>query len=266
MTVHHARRAIELKFSTPDMLRHVDDPIQSDLSAATFSRGCLFLSCDETAGVDRLTEQDGHWGDHRHFNLGELLDLPDGPAGEMDIEGLCCDDDWLWVVGSHALKRKKPDAEDDGATNLAAMTAVTREANRYFLGRFPLSGADGDLRPVRRAGSRRAEHVRFGKTKSRLMRWLGKDPHLAPFLSLPSKENGLDIEGIAARGLRVWLGLRGPVLRGYAVILELEMKVTGKSGLKAKRIDGRRRYRKHLLPTRASASAISPSTATISWC
>ena len=31
------------------------------------------------------------------------------------------------------------------------------------------------------------------------------------------QENGLDIEGIAVEGDRVWLGLRGPVLGGHAV-------------------------------------------------
>ena len=43
----------------------------------------------------------------------------------------------------------------------------------------------------------------------------------------------------------MWLGLRGPVLRGWAVILELELEQDD-DGLDARRIDGRRRYRKHL--------------------
>ena len=37
---------------------------------------------------------------------------------------------------------------------------------------------------------------------------------------------------------------------GWAVAIEMEMKVTKAGHLKPKRIDGKRRYRKHLLPTR----------------
>ena len=45
---------------------------------------------------------------------------------------------------------------------------------------------------------------------------------LRPFLDIPAKENGFDIEGVAARAERVFIGLRGPVLRGWAGILDLE--------------------------------------------
>ena len=99
---------LELRFADHAVLAHLEDPIEEDLSAAACSDGSLFPSCDEAAGVERLTEAGEHWGNHRHVSLAELVDLPGGPKGEMDIEGLACDDGWLWVVGSHALKRKKP--------------------------------------------------------------------------------------------------------------------------------------------------------------
>lgn len=67
---------------------------------------------------------------------------------------------------------------------------------------------------------------------------------------MPSKENGLDVEGIAVRGDRAWLGLRGPVLRGHAVVLGLDLKEPKKGRLKACRVDGSRRYRKFLIDTR----------------
>jgi hypothetical protein len=41
-------------------------------------------------------------------------------------------------------------------------------------------------------------------------------------LPLASKENGFDIEGLAVLGKRLFLGLRGPVLRGWATLLEIE--------------------------------------------
>jgi Protein of unknown function (DUF3616) len=241
---------LTLRFKDPRVIEHLDDPVEHDLSAAALSEGSLFLSCDEAAGIERLTDQGDHWGGHRHFNLGTLVDLPAGPDEEMDIEGLECDGGWLWVVGSHALKRDKPEAGDSAQRAMRRMKEIDRDPNRYFLGRFPLARRDGGLAPVAGEGGRRPETIRLHKKRSKLIDWLADDAHLGPFLTTASKENGLDIEGLAARERRVWLGLRGPVLRGWGVVIELEMKLTGSGHLKARRIDGKRRYRKHLLPTR----------------
>jgi hypothetical protein len=54
-----------------------------------------------------------------------------------------------------------------------------------------------------------------------LLRALAADPHVGPFLEIPGKDNGLDIEGLAVVGDRLLLGLRGPVLRGWSVVLEM---------------------------------------------
>ena len=56
---------------------------------------------------------------------------------------------------------------------------------------------------------------------NQLIEALAEDEHLGPFLQmgLPSKDNGFDIEGLAVQGNQVFLGLRGPVLRGWAIIL-----------------------------------------------
>jgi hypothetical protein len=76
------------------------------------------------------------------------------------------------------------------------------------------------------------------------------DPHLGMFLTIPGKDNGFDIEGLAVAGTRLFLGLRGPVLRGWAVILELEL-VEDKdqpSMLRLLPIGPKKRpYRKHFL-------------------
>jgi uncharacterized protein DUF3616 len=55
-----------------------------------------------------------------------------------------------------------------------------------------------------------------------------EDEHLKKFFSTPGKDNGFDIEGLAVAGNRVFIGLRGPVLRGWAVLLELELEVDDK--------------------------------------
>lgn len=127
------------------------------------------------------------------------------------------------------------------------MSELRFDRNRQLLAKVPLvQRADGAW-PVARDGDRRARHVAFGKD-GRLRRYIAKDGLLKDFVALPSKDNGLDVEGLAARGDRVWLGLRGPVLRGHAVVLEMQMDDRGKHGMKPRRIDGRLRFRKHLLP------------------
>ncbi|QQA41162.1 DUF3616 domain-containing protein [Pelagovum pacificum] len=243
-----ADRIITLDFKGHHLLEHVDDPIQKDLSTVTRHGDSLFFSCDETAGVDRLTKSGKDtWGNHEHFNLGEMVDLPAGPKGEMDIEGLSVNGDWLWVCGSHGLKRDKPKLDRKGPKKaLKRLSRIDGDENRYFIGRFPLKKTKSGMEPCVEDGDRKALHVRLAKQPSKLKHWLRKDDHIAAFLDLPCKENGFDIEGLAVKGNRLWLGLRGPVLRGHALIIELEMKE--KNGfLKAKKIDGRARYRKHFM-------------------
>jgi hypothetical protein len=64
---------------------------------------------------------------------------------------------------------------------------------------------------------------------------LADDEHLGPFLGIPGKDNGFDVEGLAAlgepsEGATVLLGLRGPVLRGWAVILEVRLGPSDEPG------------------------------------
>jgi hypothetical protein len=81
---------------------------------------------------------------------------------------------------------------------------------------------------------------------------LADDPHLEGFTRsrpIPGKDNGIDFEGLAVAGDRVFIGLRGPVLRGWAVIVELE--VGDGPAIEPQPIGtGGRRYRKHLLDLR----------------
>src|SRR5688500_4637943 len=81
---------VPLTFSDWTPIRHLEDPLHKDLSAVTRTGDCLFLACDETASVERLRRLDnGSFGDHEHFVLDALVDLPIGADGEIDIEGLC---------------------------------------------------------------------------------------------------------------------------------------------------------------------------------
>jgi len=87
-------------------------------------------------------------------------------------------------------------------------------------------------------------------TGNELTRALSQDEHLQPFLEIPGKDNGFDIEGLAVANGRILLGLRGPVLRGWAVILEVELRENKQdpSILKLKNIGpADQPYRKHFV-------------------
>ena len=63
-----------------------------------------------------------------------------------------------------------------------------------------------------------------GRTAAEVTRALADDPHFGPYLAIPGKDNGFDIEGLAVDGQRVLLGLRGPVLRGWSALLEIAVE------------------------------------------
>jgi Protein of unknown function (DUF3616) len=247
---------LTLHFQPHSRLEHVDDPLPHDISAVAVAGRTLFTACDETATVERLVRgSDGDYHQQENIALGDHFELPDGPRGEMDIEGLAIDGDFLWITGSHSLKRDKPDlAKDDNADALDELEEIDRNANRYFLGRLLLVvDRDGLHRPAppgEKAGKGGPACLKMsGKGSNALTKVLHRDRHLAASVRMPCKENGFDIEGLAAKGDRVFLGLRGPVLSGWAVVVELQLKASKPGRLKLRKLGGTgRRYRKHFLP------------------
>lgn len=202
-----------------------------DISAAARIGDTLFLGADECADLEILGLVGEQFAEHRRIRLGEAFDLPGGPDEEMDIEGLAVDDGWLWVVGSHSLTRKKPKKskplDDHGLKRLAHLK---QRPNRMFLGRLPLmETGDGrwDVALDGTADGRRPQMLPIGKHGGDLYRALKKHPLLGPFCALPAKENGLDVEGIVVDGQRVGLGLRGPVINGWALVIEAQIAPTG---------------------------------------
>lgn len=234
-------------------------PIRDNLSAVEAVGNCLFVADDEGARIDRLSATGpGAYGGHLPFFLGDVFDLPESDSkdgkeipDEVDIEGLATDDGWLWVVGSHSHVREKPEAgKHDAGAALKLLTDVDRKPNRFLLGRIPLCPAGAPGMVVLRAedGKRRAGCLKIGKKHNALTKALKKDEHFGRFLHIPAKENGFDVEGLAVRGKRVFLGLRGPVLRGWACILELCVESTKSGRLKLTEPDGDGPpYRKHFM-------------------
>jgi hypothetical protein len=193
-----------------------------DLSAAVQIDGDLWLGTDEGTRLPRLRPDGrGGYGEVSWYPLGELLDLPGGDGEEIDIEGLGHDQDALWVVGSHSPRRRDADGDDSEKQRLRRLGQVRRRGNRYTLARLPLAreSASG-LIPVRRtADGRRAARLDGGRRRNLLTDALRDDRHLGRFLRIPGKDNGFNVEGLAAAGGHVFLGLRGPVLEGWSVVL-----------------------------------------------
>jgi hypothetical protein len=134
---------------------------------------------------------------------------------------------------------------------------MVRETNRYLLARIPVvrdeRSGRAELRrtwrdPRSRSATLHAAQL-FGTGKTNLLiDALRDDAHLARFLNIPGKENGFDIEGLAVFGKRVFLGLRGPVLRGWAVVLEISVAPLSEHYLTLHPIgDDGALYRKHFL-------------------
>ncbi|MEM9003476.1 MAG: DUF3616 domain-containing protein [Cyanobacteria bacterium P01_F01_bin.86] len=229
------------------------DTIRTSLSAVRHIGPHLWLGCDETATLERLTLNGDQANDHHHFEVTEFLELPNSKDEEIDIEGIAYTDYYLWFVGSHSLKRKKVGPEKDFKDNVKRLRKIEREENRYTFGRIPL--VDGQLfsacpHPDNPDLLLTAAQLRRKKNGNELTDRLKEDPHLGDFLKaeIPGKDNGLDIEGLAVIGDRFLLGLRGPVLRGWSVLLELEVAEADLGVLRLQKLDDTKdRYRKHFL-------------------
>lgn len=227
----------------------------------------LFVGVDETVNaaptIERLAWTGSGYGEHEALEVGEFLRLPKrkakkGRVPEVDIEGLAVCDGYLWVVGSHSSARRKP-KHRSVAEDLERLSRVSFNRNRLLLGRIPLVASARGTTLARREGERRSARL-----VDDLRQVLRDDALLGPYVrtfedgrgkrvTIPGKDNGFDIEGIVARhgseGSRVLLGLRGPVLRGWALIIELmpvEGAAPGELVLGAVGSGGAR-YRKHVL-------------------
>ena len=223
--------------------------VVADISAAAFSDdGYLWVGSDEMIGVERLEAIGSHsYGKHQRFLLKDYIDLFN-TDDEIDIEGMDYSEGYLWLTGSHSTKRKKVKDKSD-AKNLDRLATITTDLNRFILARIPV--VDGELiksySPV--SGKKlTAACLQTTKERNILFELLKEDRHLKPFITaaIPSKDNGLDIEGLAVAGDKLFLGLRGPVLRGWAIILELELDLSEPGILTLKELtDEGVKYKKH---------------------
>ena len=240
--------AVRLEFA-PGALVH------SNLSGAAFTGDWLWVAGDEACGLDRLRrlkpvgKEALRFGEVRDFPLADLLDLPGEADEEADLEGMAVADGYLWVVGSHGLKRKNAKPERDHAENAKRLSKVALDGNRRLLACLPIElNAQGEPCLVRQAqDGRRALRLKGDAQHNLLTRALADDPHFGPYMAIPGKDNGFDVEGLAVDGNRLLLGLRGPVLRGWSALLEVAMQTRGDQLRLAPLDDSGLLIRKHFL-------------------
>ncbi|MFP4008082.1 MAG: DUF3616 domain-containing protein [Spirulinaceae cyanobacterium] len=228
------------------------EDLLGDISAVSLTpSGHLWVGSDELLTLERLSPiAPNMYGEQTSFYLKDYLDLFH-PEDEIDIEGMDYSEGYLWVTGSQSSKRKKPKGKGT-EKDLERLATITYDANRFLLARLPViegelfkscDPADGDKTKMTAALLEKDE-----KHGNILLAALHEDEHLAQFLKaeIPSKDNGLDIEGIVAHQNCIFLGLRGPVLRGWAVIIEIELIEKEPGILTLKEIGkDNRKYRKH---------------------
>lgn len=182
------------------------DKLLGNLSGVVADGDRLWTVSDEGRTLECLSADGGGYRLKQQYLLDEVIaGLPGRPDGaELDLESIALDGQSLWIAGSHCRVRRSTNDPD-------VLSPQTRDRpSRHVLARFEIDGdrlGAVDALPFTGHGSLRDV--------------LKGDSYLGPFLELPSKENGLDIEGLAVRGRQVLLGCRGPLLDSQAVVIEL---------------------------------------------
>lgn len=231
--------------------------VRDGLSAAILTGDYLWLSCDERSTLERLKlDSPSVFSNHQSFDLNNYLDIPAEASCEIDIEGLAYENNYLWLVGSHSLARKKPRKEDDVAKQIKRLAKVKEDPNRYLLARIPLvpDKQTGEYTLYKSCPHPNdpnkvltASQMPVNKQGNQLMELLAEDAHFKHFMKIPGKDNGFDIEGLAVSGDKIFLGIRGPVLRGWASILEIKMKDNNAGAFELQAGQDNNLYKKHFL-------------------
>jgi len=182
-----------------------------DISGVTAVGEFLVIVSDEAKNptVVQVLKKEG--AGYRTFTN---VELP--VEGEADLEAVAADRNVIYVTGSHAWTRKIDDA---------AIKAPERKKSREQFFRFELS-ATGEPGPVEGPKSLRPA--------------LKADPVLNGFLEIASKENGIDIEGLAVKDGQMYFGFRGPVLRdGWVPVLVTTWENAETIDVRYVQLDGR---------------------------
>ena len=182
-----------------------------DLSAIGKVGPYLVIGGDEAVGPDKNRNIIQLLSKHKdsQYTVHSDISLPDdtGGGGELDIEGIAVDGNFIYVVGSHSSRRKKTRSKKSVKRNRSTFTQaeIKDEPGRDWLHRIEVDQQAQSL-----------------SIKSISLRGIISDHEaLKTFSEIPGKENGVDIEGIAVDDGWIYVGFRGPVFLGnYVPVLK----------------------------------------------
>lgn len=191
---------------------------RAELSGVLLGNGVVFALSNEALGHDgrqyaiQMFEGDVTSG-YRLARDVELFEADEGACKGADFEGLTRRGANFFAVTSHSANREKQDKSD------------TRESNARRLSRAGVSTCDSRDQLIKFTMGDRPQVTVVQQTS--LRDFINGSPVLSPFAGLPAKENGIDIEGIAATETELFVGFRGPVLReNYVPVLRLPQDLT----------------------------------------
>lgn len=189
--------------------------ILANLSTVAAAGEFLWTASDEGRTVECLKLDGKHYRLHRQIDLdGVFPRLPGRKMNgekedEADIESIDIADGRLWICGSHCRVRLQPDENKPDVLQ----HEFRSRPSRCLFGSIGLSGDGGTL-------ADNGTTLPFHGTGT-LRHLLTNNLFLKPFINLPSKENGLDIEGMVVVKDHCFFGLRGPIVDSIAVVMEV---------------------------------------------
>lgn len=185
-----------------------NDGLLTNLSTVVTIDNFLWTASDEGRTVECLKRDGNQYRFHRQVELDDLFpEFPGSWKDEADIESIDIADGHLWICSSHARVRRQ--AKRDGEVD----PGFFLRPSQCLFGSVELSNHGGALAK----SGQTLPFIGDGSLRS----LLAADDYLAPFVALPSKENGLDIEGMVIVDGRAFFGLRGPLVGGCAVVVEV---------------------------------------------
>jgi hypothetical protein len=136
---------------------------------------------------------------------------------ELDTEGVAYDDGFFYVIGSHGAPRNAEKSFDP---------------SRFFIFRFRVDGRTG--KPSFRYSDKYVDPE--GIVRSNRLRHVIKSAEkIGLFAEEPLACRGANIEGIAVKAGRIFLGFRAPSINGEAFIMEVDANaVFGTGPIEAK--------------------------------
>jgi Protein of unknown function (DUF3616) len=166
-----------------------DDKKNKNISAIEIVGDRLIVGADEGNKIKILKHNGESYAVERGISLSN--------DEEIDIEGIACEGSIVYVVGSHSYKREQIDANRTYEQNRNTIKQKFSESDREQRDRLFRLNLNGDPK---------IEQTSLRST-------IDRHDLLQLFSKIPSKENGIDIEGMAVRNGLLYVGFRGPVLR-----------------------------------------------------